>query len=106
PGQQGGTETVALTTAQIPAHTHTVSGENSLGNAATPIGGSTCLWSLPADTTKKAIAVNPFSNPAAAVQMDQAIIANAGGGMGHDNMQPYLTVNFCICLQGYYPPRP
>jgi microcystin-dependent protein len=38
--------------------------------------------------------------------MAAATIAPAGGGQPHNNMQPYLTFNFCIALQGVFPPRP
>lgn len=105
-GQMGGSETVALTNTQMPEHTHPVNGENDLGNSITPIGGSTCLWSLPTDGTKKAIAVNPFSANSANCQMDPTIIISEGGGAKHENMQPYLVTNFCIALTGYYPQRP
>jgi microcystin-dependent protein len=40
------------------------------------------------------------------VQLSDSTIAPAGGGLPHNNMQPYLTLNFCIALQGIFPARP
>jgi len=50
-----------------------------------------------------AFAYTPDSNPLA--QMSDQTLAPAGGDQPHNNMQPYLTLNFCIALQGVYPPR-
>lgn len=104
-GKQNGAEAVALNTSQLPAHTHQVNGENSLGASTSPIGGSTCLWSIPADSTKKQAAANPFSTTPN-VQMDASAIITTGGGLGHDNMQPFLVLNYCIAIVGIYPTRP
>lgn len=105
-GKQNGSEVVTLKASQLPAHTHQVNGENSLGASTSPIGGSTCLWSIPVDSTKKQAAVNPFSITAPNAQMDASAITTTGGGLGHDNMQPFLVLNYCIATVGIYPIRP
>lgn len=107
-GAKGGTEAVALTPAQLPQHTHQVSGENSLANSANPLLRSTMLWSKPATPTPpiKEVSINPFSSGTPNVQMDPSIIESIGGGQEHSNMQPFLVLNFCICVQGVYPPKP
>jgi microcystin-dependent protein len=52
-----------------------------------------------------AFAYVPGSPTPALVQMNDGMIAPAGGDQPHNNMMPYLTLNFCIALQGVYPPR-
>lgn len=107
-GQSDGYENVTLTLAQMPYHTHGVCGENNLGNTISPIAQNTCLWAQAATSTTpvSAIAVNGYSNSATNCQMDQALLSNTGGGVAHNNMQPYLVTNFCIALTGLYPPQP
>jgi microcystin-dependent protein len=46
-----------------------------------------------------------YAAPGALVQLNPNVLAPAGGDQPHNNMQPYLTLNFCIALQGIYPPR-
>ena len=107
-GKKGGAETITLNISQLPAHTHQIIGENSLSNFGSPLAQATCLWSLPADfKSKKALpSVNPFSTGAPDVQMDASAITTTGSGQGHDNMQPFLVLNFCIAVAGEYPTRP
>lgn len=107
-GKGMGGETVSLDGTQLPAHIHQVNGEASSSDSASPIAKSTCLWAIPANTTtKQQIAVDPFSTAQSTyVRMDPAAITSTGGGQGHDNMQPFLVLNFCIAVQGIYPQRP
>jgi microcystin-dependent protein len=97
-GETGGSETVSLLESEIPSHTHAVGAQNiPLGGIATPSGG----------TLNRPASGNLFFTPGstATVQMSDQILAPAGGDQPHNNMQPYLTLNFCIALQGVYPPR-
>lgn len=107
-GDKGGSETVALPKDQMPAHTHTVTGDNSLANVINPLASNTCLWSTPATPTPPvtAVPINPFSNATANAQLDPSVLGQTGGGQGHNNMQPFLVLNFCIATIGVYPPRP
>ena len=93
-GEKGGTETVTLTAAEIAAHTHTAKASSSDGDNATPPG-------------EIHGAFNAYRDPEAAntTALRSGTVANAGGGQGHDNMQPYLTLAFCIALQGLFPSR-
>ena len=93
-GQKGGAETVTLTAAEIAAHTHAVKASSSTGDNATP----------PGDVLAS---VKAYRDPEAAnmTALRSGTVVNAGGGQGHDNMQPYLTVAFCIALQGLFPSR-
>lgn len=98
-GQAGGAATVTLTSAQLPVHAH--------GTAAVlPVS------SLPATETEPAghvFAVPTDGSFAYAPTTDvnlggaEASAPSQGGGQAHDNMQPYLCINYCIALQGIFP---
>jgi microcystin-dependent protein len=94
-GESAGTETVTITPAQAPAHTHALNVSTGLADSASPSGnflansGTAALYaSGPADTPLSAAAVTPV-----------------GGEQPHNNLMPYLTVSFIIALQGVFPPR-
>ena len=95
-GQKSGVETVTLSAAQMPNHTHA------------PQGSTTTVDSN--DPTGRVVGGNdgkPYHSFSAATATNMAsdMIANAGGGQSHDDMQPYLVLNFCIALQGSFPSR-
>jgi microcystin-dependent protein len=92
-GQKSGEETHTLSAAEMPAHTHTIQGS---GDAATDsaIAGNVL-----------AVSTQVYHSPANLTAMDGSTMANVGGGQAHDNMQPYLALNFCIALQGLFPSR-
>lgn len=98
-GQRGGVETVTLTEAQMPQHVHTQvavpRSQFTTGNSLDPSGN---ILSSPATG-------NQFSAASNLVDMDERSLGNAGGSQSHNNMQPYLTMNFIIALQGLYPSR-
>ena len=96
-GETSGSETVTLLESEIPAHSHGVQAQNvPLGDVATP-GGNTL--SRPASGNLYASATTSV------VPMAPQAITPAGGDQPHNNLMPYLTLNFCIALQGVYPPR-
>lgn len=105
-GQKGGAEIVAVTTAQLPAHTHPVYANAANGDMVTPVTSTAgFIWAeadLPDSTLQNAY--SPATVPIAT--MDPTIISNEGGGVAHNNIQPSQPVNYCIALTGYYPPRP
>ncbi|MCA1242817.1 tail fiber protein [Stappia stellulata] len=93
-GQRGGVEMVTLTEAQMPNHKHTP--------MAAP---NQALVSTPSSTTSLARSrfANAYHSSASLVNM--TALPSAGGSQAHNNMQPYLTMNFIIALQGLYPSR-
>ncbi|MEL7588569.1 MAG: tail fiber protein [Prolixibacteraceae bacterium] len=102
-GNNGGKEAVNLVTAEMPLHTHDMHVENAKGNA----GINTNILSIPQVATIPDLQINAYNSDASQnTVLNPDTVSTAGGGAGHNNMQPYLTVNFCIATQGYFPPRP
>jgi microcystin-dependent protein len=91
-GQTGGVETVTLTTAQIPAHSHVPQGNSGAGTQSSPANG---MW---AQST-----LNQFSSAPPTVSMAPAALGPSGGSQPHDNMMPFLVVNFILSLFGIFP---
>ena len=96
-GQKSGEETVTLTGDQIPAHTHAAVG--SVGEASS--GDPT---NRVAATAEEPVYVD-YAAGSSAVAMGANMLTNSGGAQAHDNMQPFLTVSYCIALQGLFPSR-
>lgn len=98
--QSGGTESVTLTTQQIPQHTHTplvVSG--SPGTAGTP-SNSTVLADCSSTSVNTYL---PFAAANAQITLAANTISQVGGSQPHENCQPFLCINFIISLFGVYP---
>ena len=95
-GEAGGSETVTLLTSEIPAHFHNLRAAASTGTKSVP---SANVLAKTSGATPYAISGSPL------VAMAVGALNPAGGDQPHNNMQPYLTLNFCIALQGVYPPR-
>ncbi|MBN1668460.1 MAG: phage tail protein [Anaerolineales bacterium] len=94
-GQRSGQENHTLTANEIPQHTHQA--QASSNPPSTPIpNGNALAASVPNEIYAAAANLQP---------MRAGTLANAGGGQAHDNMQPFLTLNFCIALQGLFPSR-
>lgn len=98
-GQKSGAETVTLTAAEIAAHTHTAKASSSPANQNPPTGHVLAQAEPPGDWLYH----DGGSGTKTAVR--SGTVTNAGGGQAHDNMQPYLTLAFCIALQGLFPSR-
>ncbi len=92
-GQTGGAETVTLTTSQIPAHAHVPQSFSNAGNQNSAAGG---VWAL-------SNAGSLYAGGAPSVNMDPAAIGLAGGSQPHDNMIPFLVINFILSLFGIFP---
>ncbi|HEV2706674.1 MAG TPA: tail fiber protein [Pyrinomonadaceae bacterium] len=98
-GEIGGSDTVTLLVSEIPIHTHSLMAQNTPANVNSP-GPNTVSLARSAGAT--AYTVPPLQN---GVPMAPQTIGIAGGSLPHNNMQPYLTLNFNIALQGVFPPR-
>jgi microcystin-dependent protein len=91
-GQMAGEEQVTLTTSQLPAHNHVPQANSDTGTQTSPAGN---VWANSANF--------PYSNNAPAASMDQGAIGLAGGSQPHDNMIPFLAINFIISMFGIFP---
>ena len=98
-GEVGVEATVTLLTSEIPAHAHTVQGTSASGGLTSPAGNS---WGSAARGRPGAYAPSQGANN---LQMSPLGLSPSGGSQPHNNMQPYLVLNFIIALQGVYPPR-
>jgi microcystin-dependent protein len=93
-GQAGGSETVTLTSAQLPQHSHAFQGSTNPGAQRSPVGN------VPATIgAGSAYAQDPATAALAAASLQP----DPGGGQAHDNMQPYQCVTFIISLFGIFP---
>jgi microcystin-dependent protein len=93
-GQKFGQETVTLTGAQVPPHTHQLRGTGDAGEASNPSGLAL------AQATDDA-----YSTAAPDANMASAAISASVGAQGHSNIQPFLCINFIVALYGVYPSR-
>lgn len=98
-GETGGSETVTLLESEVPAHAHALRANDSIAELQRP-----------ANTVSLSRSVNAYAyqivTNANTVALSGSALAPAGGDQPHNNLMPYLTFNFCIALQGVFPPRP
>lgn len=98
PGEQSGTPTVTLLQSEIPAHTHGMQSTLSLATTSAP-SAQTSFSKATGGTPYKA---PPFGTTAT---LNIQAMSVTGSSFPHNNMMPYLCLNFCIALQGVFPPR-
>ena len=90
-GERGGEQAHTLSIAELPTHTHPFLA--SPANASAPIPANNVL----------AAANNLYAAPTNLTSLDPSSVTNVGGSQAHLNMQPFLTLSFCIALQGIFP---
>lgn len=93
-GEVGGAESVTLTTAEMPAHTHLHAASTQAANTPNPAAA------LPARKSRTPLY---RGGSGADTTMDSSAISVAGGSQPHENMQPFLAMRWCIALEGIYP---
>jgi len=100
-GQSGGEDVVTLLTSEMPSHNHVVQADSSAGDDSllSPSGA------LPGNTTTAAVTIYSVSTTPQSALMNPTMVSVAGGSGPHNNLMPYLTLEYCIALQGVYPPR-
>lgn len=91
-GERGGEQAHTLSIAEIPTHTHVLNASGTLADAPIP-GGFVLARSND----------NIFGSPTNLVATNAGSVVNVGGSQAHLNMQPFLTLSFCIALQGIFP---
>jgi len=90
-GERGGEQTHTIVTSEMPQHPH-------FAYASSANGGTTF-----ANNNVLAAALNAYAGAANPTALDPSSLANTGGSQAHQNMQPFLTLSFCIALQGIFP---
>jgi len=93
-GQSGGEEMHALTIPEMPAHTHAAVGSSATADQVSPANG---LWANSG--------INTFSGYDPNTTMSSVAVDGAGEGQPHENLSPYLVLNFVIALEGVFPPN-
>jgi microcystin-dependent protein len=93
-GETGGTESVTLTTQQIPAHRHSLVASTAIATESSP----------EANVVAQSSAIDLFVEDDATAGLAPNAVSSIGGSQPHENVQPYLAVNFIISLFGAFPP--
>ena len=102
-GELGGSESITLLTSEMPAHTHHIGRAlEGDGNSTSPVGS---VWAKVPSARGGATLALYDPAPTGTMNQLQNLFSPAGGSLPHNNMPPYLTLSFCIALQGVFPPR-
>ncbi|HTZ44401.1 MAG TPA: tail fiber protein [Jatrophihabitans sp.] len=91
-GMMAGAESVTLTSQQLPVHTHQAAANGQTGTLNPPAGNVWAAWTQ-----------SGYASAAPTTQLTAASLTPSGGNQPHDNMPPYLVINFIISLFGIYP---
>lgn len=95
-GEVGGETDVTLLVSELPSHTHALYGDATAASQTSPTNA------LPAVTVRPAYAAAADTN---GQDLNGQSIQNSGNSLPHNNMQPYVVINYCIALQGVFPSR-
>jgi microcystin-dependent protein len=95
-GERGGEQAHTVSIAELPTHAHVLSASSTDGNAPVPNGPAGNVLA----STGATLAYGDANN---LVALNPASVTKTGGSQAHQNMQPFLTISFCIALQGIFP---
>jgi microcystin-dependent protein len=98
-GEAAGTETITISSTQMPVHTHTFSGSSSTQVKSAPADGAAL-----ATSGQGALFYGPSSGSTTTINVG-TVSLYSGGNLPHTNLEPFLAINWCIALQGIYPSR-
>ena len=95
-GEKVGASTAALTEAQLPSHSHNYGTTTAPGSSTLPMNNA---------LNSRSVGRNIYAAGAPDTVMNAGAVSNSGGGQAHNNLQPYLGINFIIALVGLFPSR-
>jgi microcystin-dependent protein len=104
-GEMSGTESVTLLVSEMPIHNHNLMAVTADATVADPNAAIIAQGAWSFQGNGGVVAMYSTNTPPNAPMSPQALAPN-GGSLPHNNMQPYLTLNFCMALQGIFPARP
>jgi microcystin-dependent protein len=102
-GENGGAETVTVLVSEIPAHNHNFVGTTANSSTVTSSGNQVANGFT--GNFQSSVQVKMYSTAAPNSLMNPNAIGISGSSLPHNNLMPYLTLNFCIAMQGIFPPR-
>ena len=102
-GESGGSPTVTLLSSEIPAHNHGANADTGIANSPSPSGNVYKEGQIPGSPSTAIASYN--NNLPPMVALNPQTIGFSGNSAPHNNMMPTLVLNFCIAMQGVYPPR-
>ncbi len=102
-GQSGGAPNVTVSAQQLASHSHPLNADKEVATSNNPSGAIYMRGHFTTTTGGGPVQAYSAQSPSAA--MSSNAISSAGGNQSHNNLMPYLTLNFCIAMQGIFPPR-
>ena len=105
-GEQGGNPTVTLLSSEMPAHNHPLFFTDAQATTNAPAADVMPAFNASLNFPGITKPVNTYAAPGSIVQLAPQALSITGGSQPHNNMQPYLVLNYYIAVQGIYPPRP
>jgi microcystin-dependent protein len=108
-GERGGEEAHTLNVTEMPAHLHSMSAKaadaltGAAGHIPTPVAAKALAQGHASQGTNNPVAVSIYGTGTPSTALAPGTVGNTGGSQPHLNQQPYLTINFCIALQGIFP---
>jgi microcystin-dependent protein len=102
-GEQGGVESVTLLSSELPLHSHVVNADTGVANSTSPAGNVYKSGQIPSSPPK---VVASYTNVAPNTTLNPQTVSLNGNSFPHNNLMPYMALNFCIAMQGVFPARP
>ena len=102
-GQTGGQTTVTLLGSEMPAHNHSVAALTTAATTNVPVAGA--VTAEGGGTGRGAFKIRTYAAAGTGTTFVPSVVSPVGGNLPHNNLQPTLVLNFCIAMQGIFPPR-
>lgn len=102
-GESGGTPNVTLLTTEVPPHSHNANADSALADSPSVTNNLYKKGEHPGSPAEVISSYNPQYPPM--VALNPQTVSMVGSGGPHNNMMPYMALNFCIALRGVFPPR-